>query len=328
MPLDWTPFVNLIHSQDRFLLTTHVRPDGDGLGSMIALADTLERLGKRVHTVVASALVPRYEFLDQRRRLQRFTLPGTDYRDVQAVIVLDTGTWNQLGDFGPFLKTLDVPKLVIDHHLTQDDLGAVRLVDVTAEATGRLTWEAIRALNLQPSPEAAHALFVALAMDTGWFRHSNTSPATFALASALEEAGARPTQAYEALFEQNTLGRLKLMGVVLNRITLTCNGRVAYSEIHRDDYQTLGATPQESEDLVNFPRSVLGVEVGLLFLEQPRGGIKVSFRSRERVDVARIAQQFGGGGHRLASGATLETSLDEARSRVLAAVASALEPSL
>lgn len=328
MPLDWTPFVNLIHSHECFLLTTHIRPDGDGLGSMFALADTLERLGKRVHTVVASALVPRYDFLDPRKRLQRFTLPGTAYRDTQAVIVLDTGTWNQLGEFGTFLKTLDVPKLVIDHHITQDDLGGVALVDTTAEATGRLAWEAINALNEKPSPEAAHALFVAVAMDTGWFRHSNTLPATFALASALEAAGARPTEAYEALFEQNSLGRLKLMGQMLSRITLACNGRVAYSEVQRSDYQSLGATPQDSEDLVNFTRSIIGVEVGLFFLEQPRGGVKVSFRSRERVDVSRIAQQFGGGGHRLASGAILETSLDEARSRVLAAVASALEPSL
>jgi phosphoesterase RecJ-like protein len=327
MSLDWTPFVNLIHSQERFLLTTHIRPDGDGLGSMLALADTLEHLGKRVHTVVASALVPRYDFLDPGRRVQRFTLPGEAYRDAQAVIVLDTGTWNQLGDFGTFLKSHSVPKLVIDHHVTQDDLGAVRLVDTTAEATGRLTWEAITSLKVKLSPTAAHALFVALAMDTGWFRHSNTTPATFTLAATLESAGARPTEAYEALFEQNTLGRIKLTGAVLTRMTLACNGRVAYTEVHRDDYQALGATPQDSEDLINYTRGIAGVEVGLFFLEQPRGGVKVSFRSRERVDVSRIAQQFGGGGHRLASGAILETSLEEARSRVLAAVASALPPS-
>ncbi len=326
MPLDWTPFVDLIHSKQRFLLTTHVRPDGDGLGSMLALADTLDHLGKRVDVVVASALVPRYDFLDPRRRIQRFTLPGDGYRDAEAIIVLDTGTWNQLGEFGTFMKSLAVPKLVIDHHVTQDDLGGVLLVDATAEATGRLTWEAISALGVKPSPEAAHSLFVAVAMDTGWFRHSNTTPATFALASVLESAGARPTEAYEALFEQNTIGRLKLMGQVLSRMTLACNGRVAYTEVHRADYQAIGATPQESEDLVNYTRSVVGVEVGLFFAEQPRGGVKVSFRSRERIDVSRIAQQFGGGGHRLASGAILETSLDEARSRVLAAVASALDP--
>ena len=112
--------------------------------------------------------------------------------------MLDTGTWDQLGDFGTFLRSLTVPKVVIDHHLTQDDLGAVRLVDVTAEATGRLVFEATTALGGPLSPAAAHALFVALAMDTGWFRHNNTTPATFTLAARLQEAGARPTEAYES----------------------------------------------------------------------------------------------------------------------------------
>jgi phosphoesterase RecJ-like protein len=325
MSLDWTPVVDLVNGRQRFLITTHVRPDGDGLGSMLALADTLEARGKTVHTVVASALVPRYDFLDPGRRVQRFSLPGDAYKDSEAVLVLDTGTWNQLGDFGTFLRSLNVPRLVIDHHLTQDDLGGVALVDVSAEATGRLVHEAILALGQSPSPAAAHALFVALAMDTGWFRHNNTTPATFDLASALVKAGARPTEAYDALFEQNSLARLKLVGLVLQRLTVVHGGKVAYTEVHRADYQATGATPQDTEDLINYTRSLAGVEVGLFFLEQPRGGVKVSFRSRSRLDVARLAEQFGGGGHRLASGAILETSLDEARRRVLAAVTTALD---
>ncbi len=215
--------------------------------------------------------------------------------------------------------------MVIDHHLTQDDLGAVRLVDVTAEATGRLVFEATAAFAGPPSPTAAHALFVALAMDTGWFRHNNTSPATFALAARLEEAGARPTEAYEQLFERGTLGRLRLTGLVLQRLTTAHGGRTALTEIHKGDYAATGAVPQDSEDLVNYTRSLDGVEVGLFFMEQPRGGVKVSFRSRSRIDVARIAESFGGGGHRLASGATLPDPLDEARTRVLAAVAAALD---
>src|SRR5918912_4215168 len=203
MPLDWSPFVELVRSHRRFLLTTHVRPDGDGLGSMLALADSLEARGKSVQMVVASALPPRYDFLDPRRRVQRFTPPGEPYAHAEAVVVLDTGTWNQLGDFGTFLRTLDVPRAVSDHHLTQDDLGALRLVDSSAEATGRLVYEAITALGGPLGRDAAHCLFVALAMDTGWFRFSNTTPATFALAERLVSAGANLTSAYEALFEQN-----------------------------------------------------------------------------------------------------------------------------
>ena len=322
--LDWSPFVDLVRRHRRFLITTHVRPDGDGLGSALGLAEVLEKQGKKVRLVVASTFPPRYDFLDPEKRIERFTLPGDSWRDAEAVLILDTGTWNQLGDFGTFLKTLSAPKLVIDHHLSQDDLGAVRLVDTGAEATGRLVFEAIGALGAQLPERAANRLFVAVAMDTGWFRHANTSAATFALAEKLVAAGARPTELYEHLFEATTLPRLKLMGLVLERMQVVEGGRVAYTEIRRGDYEATGAVPQDTEDLVNFTRSLGGVEVGLFFMEQPAGGVKVSFRARDKVDVAKVAAQFGGGGHRLASGATLHEDLAQARKRVLEAVHKAL----
>jgi phosphoesterase RecJ-like protein len=324
MPIDWGPFVELVRRPRRLVLTTHIRPDGDGLGSMLALAEVLEKRGKEVRLVISSTFPARYNFLAPPGRIERFSPPGEQWRNAELVIVLDTGTWNQLGDFGPFMKASPAPRAVIDHHLTQDDLGAVRFIDTTAEATGRLVYEAIMALGGPLSEQAADHLFVALAMDTGWFRHSNTTPATFDLAEKLVRAGANPSLIYDQLFEQNTLPRMKLMGKVLDRLRVVEGGRVAYSEIHLGDYEETGATTQDSEDLVNFTRGIAGVEVGLFFMEQPRGGIKVSFRSRAEVDVARLAEQFGGGGHRLASGAMIDASLDEARGRVLEAVKTAL----
>lgn len=324
MPVSWEPFVDLVRRHERFLLTTHVRPDGDGLGSIVALAETLEQQGKQVQAVVASILPSRYDFLNVDQRVERFELPGSRWQDAEVIVVMDTGTWNQLGDFGPFMAGLPRPKVVIDHHRTQDDLNALRLVDTSAEATGRLAHEAIAALGGKLSPRAADALFTALAMDTGWFRHSNTTPATFELAAELERAGARPEALYELLFERSTLGRLKLTGLALERLTVECGGRVAYTEVHRTDYAATGALPQDTEDLVNYTRSIAGVDVGLFFVEQPRGGVKVSFRSRQ-VDVSKIAEGFGGGGHRLASGATLEDPIDQAKAKVLAAVRAALD---
>jgi phosphoesterase RecJ-like protein len=323
MALDWTPFATLVRRHRRFLLTTHIRPDADGLGSQLALAEGLEHLGKKCRLVIASTWPPRYSFLDPDNRIERFMPPGDSWRDAEAVIVLDTGTWGQLGDFGPFLRGLPAAKVVIDHHLSQDDLGAVRLVDTSAEATGRLVFEALAALGTPLTPRMANLLFAAVAMDTGWFRHANTTPSTFALAGDLEAAGADPTALYEQLFEQCTLPRLKLMGLVLDRLQVVHGGRIAYTVLYRDDYARTGAVPQDTEDLVNFTRSLAGVEVGLFFMEQPRGGVKVSFRARS-VDVARIAERFGGGGHRLAAGATLELPLEEALTRVLEAVAAAI----
>jgi phosphoesterase RecJ-like protein len=324
MPIDWAPFVDTVRRHQRFLLTTHVRPDGDGLGSMQALASVLRSLGKEVQLVIPSSLPTRYRFLDQEGCIEHFEPPGDRWGQAEVILVLDTGTWNQLDGVGPFLRGHDAVKIVIDHHQTQDNLGGICLVDATAEATGRLAFEAITALGAPLSATAANNLFVALAMDTGWFRHSNATAATFELAGRLIRAGARPELLYEQLFEQSTLPRLKLIGLVLERLQVLPSGRVAYTEIRLADYQKTGATPQDTEELVNYARSLIGVEVGLLFMEQPRGGVKVSFRSRS-VDVARVAERFGGGGHRLASGATLKTTLEEARQRVLDAVSAAVE---
>jgi phosphoesterase RecJ-like protein len=324
MPINWSPFVDLVRRHQRFLITTHVRPDPDGLGSQLGLAGALEQMGKNVRLVISSVWPKRYDFLDEERRIKRFEPPGAEYRDAEVIIVLDTGTWGQLGDFGAFLKTMNVPKVVIDHHLSQDDLGALQLLDTTAEATGRLVYEAIQALSQKITPKIADQLFAALSTDTGWFRHPNTTPATFTLASQLASAGARPTQLYEHLYERSTPGRMKLLGLVMGRLRTVANGQIALTEIYVADYAATGATPQDTEDMVNVTRSLAGVEVGLFFLEQPAGGVKVSFRSRERIDVAKIAEQFKGGGHRLASGATLDTSLADAEARVLKAVESAL----
>jgi phosphoesterase RecJ-like protein len=325
MPLDWTPFVELVRRSNRFLVMTHVRPDGDALGSELALAAALRQQGKQARVVIASNLPPRYKFLDaDGTKIERFTAPGDGFRNCDAVIIVDTGTWNQIGDFGPFLKTLNVPKMVIDHHRTQDDLGAIHLVDTSAEAAGRLIYEANRALGGRLTPEIADALFLALATDTGWFRHSNMTPPTFELAKELMQAGANPTALYDQLYEQVSLGKLKLQGLVLDRIATTAQGQVSFTKVFLADYATTGATPSDTEDMINFVRSVEGTEVALMFIEQREGGVKVSFRSRSRIDVDKIAERFGGGGHRLASGATVPGTMDEVVMKVLAAIESVL----
>lgn len=325
MPLDWSPLIDLIRHHQTFLLMTHVRPDADGMGSQLALADALAQLGKTAHVVIASKLPPRYQFLDpDRTRIQNFTPPGTRYRDVDAILVMDTGTWNQLGDFGDFMKSMNVPKAVIDHHRTQDDLGAMRFVDTSAEATGRLSYEIIRALGVPISANAANHLFMALALDTGWFRHSNTTADTFRLAEELVRAGANPTPLYENLFEAAPMPRLKLIGVALERLQTRAQGKIAFTEVLLSDYTTTGAVPGDTEDLINYPRSIEGVDLALLFIEQHDGGTKVSFRSRH-ADVSKLAEQFNGGGHKLASGARLMEPLATAREKVLVAAEKLLQ---
>jgi bifunctional oligoribonuclease and PAP phosphatase NrnA len=325
MPLDWSPLVDLIRRHQTFLLMTHVRPDADGMGSQLGLADALTRIGKKAHVVIASKLPPRYLFLDpDRTAIENFTPPGTKYRNVDAILVLDTGTWGQLGEFGDFMKSMTVPKAVIDHHRTQDDLGGLAFVDTTAEATGRLAYEIIRALGAPLSAQAANNLFMALALDTGWFRHSNTTDATFDLAAELVKAGANPTPLYEKLFETAPMQRLKLLGAALERIQTRANGKIAFTEVMLKDYAATGAVPGDTEDLINYPRSIDGVDLAMIFIEQHDGGTKVSFRSRT-ADVSKLAEQFNGGGHKLASGARLMEPLTTAREKVIAAAEKLLQ---
>jgi len=170
--------------------------------------------------------------------------------------VVDTGTWNQIKDFGPFLKSLSCAKMVIDHHRTQDDLGGPHLVDTSAEAAGRLIYEACLALGVAIDAEIAKCPLPGPGHRHRWFRHSNTTPRTFALAEKLTQAGANPNALFDALYDRNPLGRLRLAGRLLERLATTNGGQVAYSEIYIADYGDTGSTPPDTEDLIDYPRSV------------------------------------------------------------------------
>ena len=327
MSIDWSPLSDLIATRDRFLVTTHVRPDGDALGSEVGMVGLLRQKGKDVRVVNASRTPPRYDFLDPDGTL--FEHYGTratpeNLKDREAVVILDLSAWSQLGDVAEFVRTFDGPRVVIDHHVSQDDLGAIYLKDTTAEATGTLVVRAAHALGVGVTPEMAAGLLTAIAMDTGWFRHPNTKPSTLLTAAELIGSGAKIEEIYRLLFERNTLGRLKMLGETLASLQTDLDGRIAYATVTRDDFERTGAIPQDTEDLVDYTVSVDGVEVGLLFIEQARGGIKMSARSRKGLDCAKLLAQFGGGGHKAAAGATLPDPLSEQLPRILQAVRAAL----
>lgn len=328
MSIDWTPLADLIETHDRFLVTTHVRPDGDALGSEVGMAGLLRQKGKDVRVVNSSRTPPRYDFLDPDGTL--FEHYGAesgppDLSDREVAVILDLSAWSQLGDMADLIRGFSGPRVVIDHHVSQDDLGATFLKDTTSEATGSLIVQAIKALGGTITHEVATGLLTAIAMDTGWFHHPNTKPGTLRTVAELVEAGAPINEIYRALFERNSLGRLRLMGETLSNLNTVSNGRVAYTTVTQAGIERSGAIPQDTEDLVDFTVSLKGVEVGLLFFEQSRGGIKLSIRSRQGLDCAKLAGAFGGGGHRAAAGATLPGPLTESVEQVMAAVQQALD---
>ena len=319
MELDWSPLAALLDTHQRFLVTTHVRPDGDALGSEVGLAGFLEQRGKDVRVVNASPTPPRYDFLAPRPRFfERFVEVRLESLvDREALIILDLSSWSQLGEMADFVRSFPGPKLVIDHHVSEDDLGAIVLKDVTAESSGTLVLRAIRALGGKPTPNMAHGLLTAIAMNTGWFRHSNVKPDTLRDAAELAEAGAPIHELYRSLFERNSAARMRLMGRVLSGLTVALEGRVAHAAVTRDDLAKTGAIPSDTEDLIDKLAAISGVEVAMLLIEQPRGGVKVSLRSRSEIDVAELASRFGGGGHRAAAGVLMPDPLSDSRERVL-----------
>jgi bifunctional oligoribonuclease and PAP phosphatase NrnA len=209
---------------------------------------------------------------------------------------------------------------VVDHHQSGDDLGAELFKDVEAEATGRLVVEAADALGVPLTAEIARGAFVALATDTGWFRFSSTTAGTLRLAARLVDAGAAPDELYKELYETDTHGRLRLIGLALAHTRTELGGRLIHTWLAQSDFAAAGALPSDSEDIINMTLAVGGTDVAVILVEQPEGGAKVSLRSRCNVDCSAIAEQFGGGGHKKAAGASLDGPLDSARQRILDAV--------
>lgn len=321
MLIDWNVFREFVQMPKRFVISTHMRPDGDALGSALALSHALRLFGKEAQVAIPSPMPPRYYSLVPRAEVFEFDpIHPTNEAALgkpDAIIIVDTGTWNQLGKFGDWMRRQDVPKLVIDHHRTQDDLHAIQLVDIEAEACGRLIYQAIGALGVACTKEIAGLLFLALSTDTGWFHHRNVTAETFTLAAALTQAGAEPTALYQLLYDCNTLGRQKLMGHVLQTLDIAHGGDVCHASVTLADYLRVGAVPLDSEDLVNLTLTVAGVDVGILFLEQPIGGTKISFRSRGKLDCSKLAEFYGGGGHSAAAGAIIKKPILDVRAEVL-----------
>ncbi len=325
--MDFGPLIELVEQHRRFLITSHVRPDGDAIGSEIAMARLLEHHGRQVRIVNPSTTPPRLQFLDPRRRVEKIRqdVSVDEAADTDVVLILDTSSWQQLVDMADVLRRTEAPRVVIDHHVSADDLGAIEFKDTTAPATGLLVFRLATCWNVPIDAEIATALYTAIATDTGWFRFSSTTPEAVRAAAALMESGAQPHGIYRELYEQNSVERVRLAGRVLGRVQLACDGRLAYLHAGARDFAATGAVPADTEDLVNECLTIAGTEAAFICVELPNRRVKVSFRSRTDLDVAKVAEQFGGGGHRQAAGATLPGPLANAVVRVLEAMTTALE---
>ena len=327
MSIDWPRFVTLVNSHDRFLLTSHVRPDCDALGSELGMAGVLESLGKTVQIVNAQKTPPNLAFIDPTSRFKTLgvDVEPHDLDGFEVLMVLDTSAWAQLGTMAEVVRATKAHKLILDHHVGEDDMGAELFKNPQAEATGRLVLEAAHHLGVALTPQIATPLFAAIATDTGWFRFGSTSPITMRAAAELIEAGAVPSAIFAQLYERDTLARLQLRGRILARTQTELGGRLAHTAALREDFEATGALPSDTEDVINMTLAIADTEVAVILVEQPGGGFKLSFRSRTpSFDCNEMARHFGGGGHKAAAGASINMPWPEAQSKVLDAVRAAM----
>jgi phosphoesterase RecJ-like protein len=324
MSIDWPRFAEIVKKHQRFLLTSHIRPDCDALGSELGMAGVLEALGKSVSIVNGQANPQNLLFIDPEKRIKALAEAAPEDLTADVLMILDTSAWAQLGPMGDTIRQSKAVKIVVDHHVSTDELGAEPFKDIKAEATGRLVIDAAEALGVQLTERIAMPLFAAIATDTGWFRFNSTSSGTYRAAAKLIDAGASPTAIYGALYEQDTIGRLRLRGRVLDRTRLDLDGRLAHTFIRKSDFTETGALASDTEDLVNLTLGVVGTQAAVILVEQLTGGFKISFRSRGSMDCNQVASQFGGGGHKAAAGAFIEGPFETVQAQVLDAVRKAM----
>jgi phosphoesterase RecJ-like protein len=326
MSIPWHEFKTLLANHRRVLLTSHVRPDCDALGSELGMAGVLEAMGKQVRIVNGQSTPPNLAFIDPRRRIEVLgeAVTAEDLADTELLIILDTSAWAQLGPMGEVVRGTRAVKAVVDHHVSQDELGAQPFKDTTSESTGRLVLEFAKYSRVPLTAEIATPLFAAMATDTGWFRFRSAGSVAYRAAAELIDAGADPAEIYNELYEQDTLARVLLRGRILCNVRDELDGRLAHTCVRLADFHETGALPSDTEDVVNMLLAIRGTQVAVIFVEQKSGAFKISFRSRCSLDCNQLAAQFGGGGHKAAAGAMIAGTYDDVAAKVLDAVRSAM----
>ena len=318
LPAEARAILDFLRANERFVVCSHSRPDGDAVGSMLAMGMLLEQMGKHVDLVTADRVPAVYRGLPGADRIEtRIGVHGL----YDAVVVLEC-------DGLPRTRLIGLeayPQINIDHHASGRAYGTLNWIDRTACSVGELVHRLVVGAGCTVTPEMATCLYVTLLTDTGGFCYGGIEAATFALAGELTAAGADPVAIARDVYFAVPLAKMELLGRAL--ATLRCERGLAWLSISDEDMQTTGASEEDCEGLVNYALSIEGVEAAVFLRELPEGRFRLSLRSkgpRASVNVAAIAEQLGGGGHENAAGCTLEGPLNEAEQVILSAVRAAM----
>ncbi len=311
--------VEEIRLGNSFLLTTHEGPDGDAVGSSLALASLLRKMDKDVTVHFRDPVPDLYAFLPGAETV----VPHIPDRDYDVAVVLDIGELSRAGE--EFCGFRRIGKIInLDHHLSCDTFGTHNLIDTTAAATGVLVHRIASHAGYSVDPETALCIYVSIITDTGSFRYSNANREAFSIAGEMIECGVNAWDVAEQLYENQPRKRLELLARCLPTLEVIGGGKAASVTVTLEMYASTGANAELTDGFVNYPRSIRGVEVAIFFRQLDEHKVKVGFRSKGKVNVAQFSAAMGGGGHHNAAGCTVEGSIEEAKARIYDLLESAL----
>lgn len=293
-------------------------PDGDCVGSSLALYTALKKAGKQVRYILDDSIPVKYEFLSNSDKAER---PG-EYERFDAVIAVDCGDEERLGNCSKYLKGNFV--INIDHHISNTEFGNLNMVDTNAAATGEIVYQIIKILGIKMDKDISECLYTAIVTDTGQFQYSNTTSVTHQIAGDLLNNGVNAPEMFERIYQSNSKEKVLLTKVALGTLEFYYNDRVSCISLSQKQLHDVHAKEEDADGLINLARDIEGVEVAIFFKEMDEGKIKVGFRSKKVVDVSKIAAQFGGGGHVRASGCTVNGTMEDVKAEVLETVAGEL----
>jgi len=306
----------LLQEAKSVVLACHLNPDGDTLGCALALQSVLEGLGKRVVTLSSDGVPEIYRFLPGSEKI----LTCTEQRGFDVAVVCDTGMPERIGKARDAVFSARII-VDIDHHVTEGAFGDIRIQQSRAAATAEIVYRLLKVMDVPITPAVATCLLTGIITDTGLYRYMNVSPATFRLSATLMEAGASPAQIAEEVFERRSFPSVRLLGRALEHMRQEEEGKLVWSYLSYDDFTELGATDEDTEGIITQLRAVRDSLVLALLREVKPGRVRVSVRSRdERIDMSKLAEKFGGGGHRMAAGFWVNGGIDEAKRKVIEAL--------
>ncbi|MFQ5912306.1 MAG: bifunctional oligoribonuclease/PAP phosphatase NrnA [Nitrospinota bacterium] len=299
------------------LLTTHVNSDGDGLGSELSLYRFLTERGKTVTILNPSPTPSFFRFLDPEGVIRQYQPGEMLPAGVDLLVALDFGKWERLGKMADAAESSGLPVLCMDHHPSEEKFGDREVIFDRACATAEIVYDLLKSYGGPLSLRTAEALYAGIMTDTGSFRFTNTNARTHHIAAELLALGVDPAAMYSSIYESTHPERLRLLGLALSGLQISGNGRIGWIAVTQEMLQEAGARPEDTEDFVDVPRTLSGVEVSILFIELPTGIIRTSLRSKGIVRVSEVAMSLGGGGHPFAAGIRVKGPLKEAIQRVV-----------